>query len=84
VTDAYLYGADHDVAGGLNAFFLLLDEPEVYNLPPNPIVPSNHVAESAAMSVLAGLFLGLMTVIAFLLGGRPHGHEVPVLRSSAR
>ncbi len=69
ITDAYLYGADEDVAGGLNAFFLLLDRPEVYNLPPNPTVPSNNVPESAAMSVLTGLFLGLMTVIAFLLGG---------------
>jgi len=68
VTDVHLYGADSDIAGGLNAFFLLLDEPEVYNLPPNPIVPSKNVPESAAMSVLTGLFLGLLTVIAFLLG----------------
>lgn len=70
VTDAYLYGADDTVAGGLNAFFLLLDEPGVYNLPPDPTVPSDNVPESAAASVLTGLFLGLLTVIAFLLGPR--------------
>ncbi len=69
VTDARLYGVDDGIAGGLNAFFLLLDEPEVYNLPPNPTVPSHNVPESAAASVLTGLFLGLLTVIAFLLGG---------------
>src|SRR5437660_5808063 len=30
---AQLYGRDDKVYGGLNAFFLLMDEPEVYNLP---------------------------------------------------
>jgi formate dehydrogenase iron-sulfur subunit len=70
VSDAYLYGADDTIAGGLNAFFLLLDEPEVYNLPPDPTVPSDNVPVSAAASVVTGLFLGLLTVIAFLLGPR--------------
>ena len=43
VDEAYLYGADaasQPGTGGLNAFFLLLDEPEVYNLPPDPVVPA--------------------------------------------
>jgi formate dehydrogenase iron-sulfur subunit len=31
---------------GLNAFFLLLDQPEVYNLPPDPVVPTKKAAES--------------------------------------
>src|SRR5690606_39342055 len=40
-TDAYLYGADPDgPLGGLNAFFLLIDEPEVYGLPREPKLPS--------------------------------------------
>jgi formate dehydrogenase iron-sulfur subunit len=47
--EAYLYGAD--AAGqpgteGLNAFFLLVDKPEVYNLPPNPVVPTKTVKET--------------------------------------
>jgi formate dehydrogenase iron-sulfur subunit len=33
ITEANLYGADDDVYGGLNAFFLLMDKPEVYKLP---------------------------------------------------
>ena len=43
--EAYLYGAD--AAGqpgteGLNAFFLLVDKPEAYNLPPDPVVPTKN------------------------------------------
>jgi formate dehydrogenase iron-sulfur subunit len=33
VSEARLYGDDDAVYGGLNAFFLLMDEPEAYNLP---------------------------------------------------
>src|SRR5260370_41760398 len=33
VTKAALYGADDKVLGGLNSFYLLVDEPEVYGLP---------------------------------------------------
>jgi formate dehydrogenase iron-sulfur subunit len=65
---ARLYGADpDDGVGGDGAFFLLLDEPEVYGLPPDPVVPTRslgsvwkHVGYAAA--TLAGLgaasFLG--------------------------
>ena len=41
VTEARLYGHDpNDGVGGDGAFFLLLDEPEVYGLPPDPVVPT--------------------------------------------
>jgi formate dehydrogenase iron-sulfur subunit len=43
MSEAYLYGADggsQPGTEGLNAFFLLVDEPEVYNLPPDPVVPT--------------------------------------------
>ena len=61
--DAQLYG---DGAGaqpgteGLHAFFLLADEPETYNLPPDPVVPTKGVGKSwlAALAGAAGL-LGL-------------------------
>jgi formate dehydrogenase iron-sulfur subunit len=53
---AQLYGADPgDGVGGAGAFFLLLDEPEVYGLPPDPVVTTRdlpsiwrHVALAAA------------------------------------
>ena len=39
VSSARLYGHDpNDGVGGTGAMFLLLDEPEVYGLPPDPVV----------------------------------------------
>jgi formate dehydrogenase iron-sulfur subunit len=63
VTEAHLYGADEDDGvGGVGAFFLLLDEPEVYGLPPDPIVPTaalgdmwRHAALAAGAFVAAGV-----------------------------
>jgi formate dehydrogenase iron-sulfur subunit len=64
VTDARLYGADPDNGvGGCHAFFLLLDEPEVYGLPPDPVVPTRDLGRmwasaAAAAAVLAAGVLG--------------------------
>ena len=58
---AQLYGEDpNDGVGGFGAFFLLLDEPEVYGLPPDPVVttrdlPSIWGAALMAAGALAGL-----------------------------
>src|ERR671914_2068423 len=44
VGDPRLYGADPgDGVGGAGAFFLLLDEPEVYGLPPDPVVTTRDL-----------------------------------------
>ena len=40
---AYLYGADEKMLGGLNSFFLLVDKPEVYGLPPDPKMPTRNL-----------------------------------------
>ncbi len=69
VDDARLYGADpDDGVGGAGAFFLLLDEPEVYGLPPDPVVTTRdlpamwrHVGgrrRGARAAVAAASFLG--------------------------
>src|SRR3954469_6961822 len=43
-TAARLYGNDpEDGVGGDGAFFLLLDEPEVYGLPPDPVVTTRDL-----------------------------------------
>ena len=58
---AQLYGRDPgDGVGGDGAFFLLLDEPEVYGLPPDPVVttrdlPSMWRHAGAAAATLAGV-----------------------------
>ena len=47
---ARLYGHDpDDGVGGFGAFFLLLDEPEVYGLPPDPVVPTAPPAAALAV-----------------------------------
>jgi formate dehydrogenase iron-sulfur subunit len=44
IHEARLYGRDpDDGVGGDGAFFLLLDEPEVYGLPPDPVVTTRDL-----------------------------------------
>lgn len=71
VTDARLYGDDpDDGVGGDGAFFLLLDQPEVYGLPPDPVVTTRDLpamwkhAGAAALSLLGGV------AACFALAGR--------------
>lgn len=62
VTEARLYGEDpNDGVGGDGAFFLLLDEPEVYGLPPDPVVPTR---DAAAMWRYAGMAASALVGIA--------------------
>ncbi len=67
---AQLYLADdEDGIGGAGAFFLLLDDPEVYGLPPDPVDPRRHLAQvwgaaGAAAVALAGV------LAASVFGGR--------------
>jgi formate dehydrogenase iron-sulfur subunit len=67
---ARLYGRDpDDGVGGDGAFFLLLDEPEVYGLPPDPVVTTRDLASiwkhvGLAAASVAGLG------IAVFAGGR--------------
>jgi formate dehydrogenase iron-sulfur subunit len=60
LNEARLYGVDDNILdGGLHSFFLLLDEPEVYNLPSNPPRPSNNVVPASLWSIAAALLLSL-------------------------
>jgi formate dehydrogenase iron-sulfur subunit len=70
VAEAHLYGADpDDGVGGDGAFFLLLDEPEVYGLPPDPVVPTRDLpAMWKHAGAAAGAFLAA-AALAFV-GGR--------------
>src|SRR5947209_1638388 len=60
LNEARLYGVDDNILdGGLHSFFLLLDEPEVYNLPSNPPRPSNNLVPASLWSIAAALLLSL-------------------------
>ena len=65
--DARLYGNDpDDGVGGAGAFFLLLDEPEVYGFPPDPVVTTKDLPDMfrkaglAAVTLLAGAALSFV------------------------
>ena len=61
VSSARLYGADAATqpgTGGLHAYYLLLDEPSVYGLPPDPVAHTTKAARSWAAVALAGLAMG--------------------------
>jgi formate dehydrogenase iron-sulfur subunit len=67
---AQLYGRDpHDGVGGFGAFFLLLDEPEVYGLPPDPVVTTRDLPSLWASTAAAATAL-LVGIGAAFLGGR--------------
>lgn len=76
VTEAYLYGADEASqpgTGGLNAFFLLVDKPEVYNLPPDPVAPARKAGSawaSMAVSILGMAAVALGAVLSSRRGAR--------------
>ncbi|GAA2305202.1 4Fe-4S dicluster domain-containing protein [Streptomyces kunmingensis] len=71
VAGAHLYGHDpEDGVGGDGAFFLLLDRPEVYGLPPDPVVTTRDLpamwkhAGGAALALLGGV------AASFAMAGR--------------
>ena len=77
VSSARLYGEDpDDGVGGTGAFFLLLDEPEVYGFPPDPKVTTRDLpsmwrhALVAAGAILAGV---AASAIGASFGGRFDG-----------
>ena len=70
VDNAYLYGAPNGPGatgdlGHLNAFFLLLDAPEVYNLPRAPTRASNRVMPALVSGLMAAAGLALGAAVAF-------------------
>ena len=77
VDKAQLYGADDKVLGGLNAFYLLVDKPEVYGLPSNPKIPSRSVPLSSLWSVLTAIVTALGMLFAFRERTRNQGVGTP-------
>jgi formate dehydrogenase iron-sulfur subunit len=66
-TEARLYGHDPgDGVGGDGAFFLLLDEPEVYGLPPDPVVTTRDLPDMCKRAGMAALTMAAAVAVAFL------------------
>jgi formate dehydrogenase iron-sulfur subunit len=81
VTNAYLYGTPdgpgatngREAAAGighLNCFFLLLDRPEVYNLPVAPHLPPARTGRGIFRGVVTMAAIGLAAAAVYMAGGR--------------
>ncbi len=73
-TSAYLYGAPDGPGatgdlGHLNAFFLLTDQPETYNLPSAPTRPADRIAPALLTGLAAVAGLALTALAAFARAG---------------
>jgi formate dehydrogenase iron-sulfur subunit len=70
LAEARVYGGDpNDGIGGAGAMFLLLDEPEVYGLPPDPVVTTRDLPAMWKKAGLAALAM-LGGAAASFVGGR--------------
>lgn len=65
--EARLYGEDDSILGGLNAFYLLMDEPSVYGLPTKAQarVPSRNLWPSSVKSIAASLVMAASVLAVF-------------------
>ena len=70
IPEARLYGHDPaDGVGGAGSVFLLLDRPEVYGLPPDPVVPTRDAPRMWRRAALAAAGFLAAGVGAFLSAG---------------
>ena len=67
IMDARLYGHDpEDGVGGNGAFFLLRDDPEVYGLPPDPVVTTKDLPQMFNRAGLAAAAMLVGAAFSFL------------------
>ena len=67
MTEARLYGANElDGVGGTGSVFLLLDEPEVYGLPPDPVVTTKDLPRMFTRAGMAGTAMLIGAALSFV------------------
>jgi formate dehydrogenase iron-sulfur subunit len=57
-----------DGIGGAGAFFLLLDQPEVYGLPPDPVVTTRDLPRMWRQAALAAAGIAVAAVAVGVTG----------------
>jgi formate dehydrogenase iron-sulfur subunit len=62
---AYLYGGDASLLGGLNSFYLLVDRPEVYGLPSEPKLPSKNIPAASALGLGGAIGMAVLGAVSF-------------------
>jgi formate dehydrogenase iron-sulfur subunit len=74
--EAYLYGAEKGEqpgTEGLNAFFLLVDKPEVYNLPPDPVAPAKKAKDAWLSMAATAAAMAAAAIGTVFFAGREKG-----------
>ena len=65
--EAQLYGVDpFQNYDSLNSFYLLMDKPEVYGLPPSPVTPTRYMAGDYLRGAATLILCGAAVVACFL------------------
>jgi formate dehydrogenase iron-sulfur subunit len=68
-TTAFIYGTPEvggtDGIGGNHSKFILMDEPETYNLPRHPFMPQDKVKPAVIASAVAAGVLSTVLALAF-------------------
>jgi formate dehydrogenase iron-sulfur subunit len=71
---ANIYG--YSEAGGLNVFYLFMDDPVVYGQPINPVVPQRRLFRSAAITVVTAIAIAAAAIMSFRERGMQKNKEV--------
>jgi formate dehydrogenase iron-sulfur subunit len=72
--DAVVYDAHDTSVGGVHALFIVRGDPEAYNLPARPEVPTIYLRDGWRSAAAAALFAMAGTALAFL--ARSSGHQL--------
>ena len=63
--DARLYNPVETSVGGVHAMFVILGEPENYNLPPAPEVPTSYLKSAWTSALLSAAIAFVIACVAF-------------------
>jgi len=66
-SDAQIYDPQETSVGGTHAMFVILGQPETYNFPPAPEVPTVHIKSAWTAAVISALVVVLVVCLAFAL-----------------
>ena len=64
--DAQLYNPEETSVGGTHAMFIILGEPDTYNLPPAPEIPTIYLKSAWTAAAVSALVLVAIVCAAFL------------------
>jgi formate dehydrogenase iron-sulfur subunit len=65
-TDAQVYDPLQTSVGGTHAMFVILGQPDAYNLPPAPEVPTIYLKSAWTSALVSALVLAAIVCAAFL------------------